>query len=144
MSMQAHESEPKSHHIALVEDDETLALLLKYNFEAAGLHVEWISNGAVALDRLRSDPPDIVVLDWMLPGLAGIEVLRQLRKFTPARYVPVLMMSGRGDPADRARALENGAHVLLGKPFSIQELIDRVRSLLAVAGPVKDLAVKIA
>ncbi len=115
--------------IVLVEDDGNLALLLRYNFEARGYAVCWVSDGTLALDEMRIDPPDAVVLDWGLPGLAGIEILRRMRECTVLCSVPVVMLTARCLPEDRQRALETGANAFLVKPFSIHEVIDVVQRI---------------
>lgn len=115
--------------IVLVEDDRDLALLLRYNFEARGYSVRWIANGSSALGEMRVDAPDAAVLDWGLPGLAGIEVLRRMRECHVLSPVPVLMLTARCLSEDRRRALETGANAFLAKPFSIHEVIDVVQRL---------------
>lgn len=116
--------------IALVEDDESLALLLRYNLEAAGCVVEWNAHGAHALSRLLRDPPDLVVLDWVVPGLSGIEILRQIRLNDRTRTIPVLMLTGRTDREDGLRAKSLGVDAFVAKPFSMADVIARLQELL--------------
>jgi DNA-binding response OmpR family regulator len=113
--------------ILLVEDAHELARLLVRELEAAGHRVRQAADGAAALRLLAEEPPDLVVLDWMLPGMDGLEVLRRLRQ---ASAVPVLMLTARAEEVDRVIGLEVGADDYLTKPFSVRELIARVRALL--------------
>jgi len=115
--------------VTLVEDDEALAGMLRYNMEAAGFAVELIACGLSALARLKDHPPDVLILDWMLPGLSGIEILRRLRASTGTASLPVLMLTGRVEPEDRARALATGATAFVAKPFSVQEIMASVSAL---------------
>ncbi|MBS0243542.1 MAG: response regulator [Proteobacteria bacterium] len=107
--------------IALVEDDPNLTLLLAYNIEATGLLFACSSDGADALASIFAAPPDVVVLDWMLPRLSGIEVLRRIRLDTVTRDCPVIL-TGRTSPEDRRRALDVGATEFIAKPFAISDL----------------------
>ncbi len=117
--------------IALIEDDESLALLLSYNLDAMGYAVEWTAHGAEALKRLLSDPPALVVLDWVMPGLSGIEILRQIRQNAHTRTLPVLMLTARTDREDRRRAHELGVDAFMAKPFAVGDLISRLQHLLS-------------
>ena len=121
--------------IAIVDDDEALALLLAYNIEATGLKADWISNGLDVMARVSSRPPRAIVLDWMLPGQSGLVVLRQLRSCPLTRAIPVLMLTARGEEGDRVRGLTTGADDYVVKPFSVPELIARVQALLRRAKP---------
>ena len=114
----------------IAEDDESLALLLQYNFSSCGYDVEAISNGAAADERLKCAPPDLLILDWGLPTLAGIEVLRRLRTRGGSRYVPVIMLTARCDREQRLRAVSSGVDVFLTKPFSLADLMSHARSLV--------------
>lgn len=129
MVMFAPRSWTRSHSIALIEDDVPLAHLLRYNFEAAGYAVTWHDDGAAALDRILADPPGLVVLDWVLPGLSGIEVLRQMRLHETTRALPVLMLTGCSTPPERSRALRTGADRFLAKPFSVRDVMLALQSL---------------
>lgn len=113
--------------ILLVEDEVELAGILRRELEAAGYQVAYAPGGEQALHRFSSQTPDLVILDWILPGMDGLEVLRQIRKTSA---VPVLMLTARGDPLDRVVGLEVGADDYLIKPFNLPELIARVRALL--------------
>jgi DNA-binding response OmpR family regulator len=113
--------------ILLVEDTPELSALLQRELQAAGYQVRAAARGEQALGLFLAEPPDLVVLDWMLPGIDGMEVLRQMRR---ASLVPVLMLTARGDPIDRVVGLEAGADDYLVKPFNTMELLARVRALL--------------
>ncbi len=117
--------------VVLVEDDDSLALLLLYNLEAIRFSVDRMSRGDVALIALIARPPTLVVLDWMLPGLAGIELLRQLRRNAQTRHVPVLMLTGCASSEDRRRALACGANAFVAKPFAMGELLAKINRLYA-------------
>jgi two-component system phosphate regulon response regulator PhoB len=121
--------------ILIVEDEEPLALLLRYNLEAEGYEVETIARGDDADVRLREAPPDLVVLDWMLPGLSGIELCRRLRARPETKSLPIIMLTARGEESERVRGLATGADDYIVKPFSVPELIARVRALLRRAAP---------
>jgi two-component system phosphate regulon response regulator PhoB len=119
----------------IVEDEESLTLLLRYNLEAEGYEVEAIDRGDEAEVRLRERAPDLVLLDWMLPGLSGIELCRRLRAREETRRLPVIMLTARGEEAERVRGLATGADDYVVKPFSVPELMARVRALLRRAKP---------
>ena len=113
--------------VLLVEDERELARIVARELEAAGFDVRQAYDGETALTTLASRPPDIVVLDWMLPGIDGLEVLRRLRQTSA---VPVLMLTARAEEIDRVVGLEVGADDYLTKPFGARELVARVRALL--------------
>ena len=121
--------------ILIVEDEEPLTLLLRYNLEAEGYEVESVVRGDEAEIRLRENPPDLVVLDWMLPGLSGIELCRRLRAREETQRLPVIMLTARGEEAERVRGLATGADDYIVKPFSVPELLARIRALLRRALP---------
>jgi len=124
-----------SARIMIVEDEEPLALLLRYNLEAEGYEVETVARGDDADTRLREHAPDLVVLDWMLPGLSGIELCRRLRARPQSKALPIIMLTARGEESERIRGLSTGADDYIVKPFSVPELIARVRALLRRAAP---------
>ena len=117
--------------IAVIEDDEHVSMLLCYNLRAAGYEPEACGDGYEALRRLMSAPPALVLLDWMMPGLSGIEILRALRKAPELRGLPVLMVTARTGLEDRNRALGLGVDEVLAKPFSISYVLTRVQALLS-------------
>src|ERR1700730_3294743 len=122
--------------ILVVEDDGRLAATLERVLEAEGHDVELAGDGMEALRRAREHPPDLVVLDIMLPGLDGIAVCRRLR--ATARF-PILLLTALGGTEERVKGLDSGADDYLVKPFAYQELLARVRALLRRAGPADDL-----
>jgi two-component system phosphate regulon response regulator PhoB len=124
-----------SARILVVEDEEPLIEVLRYNLEAEGYQVEAVARGDDADTRLRERTPDLVVLDWMLPGLSGIELCRRLRARPETRSLPIIMLTARGEESERIRGLATGADDYIVKPFSVPELIARVRALLRRASP---------
>ncbi|MEY3551804.1 MAG: phosphate regulon transcriptional regulatory protein PhoB [Pseudomonadota bacterium] len=121
--------------VLIVEDESALALLLAYNLEAEGYLVERCDRGDEAEVRLAENMPDLVILDWMLPGVSGIEICRRLRARDATRQLPVIMLTARGEEGERIRGLSVGADDYVVKPFSVPELMARVRALLRRAAP---------
>lgn len=121
--------------VLIVEDEEPLSLLLRYNLEAEGYTVESCVRGDEAELRLRESLPDLLLLDWMLPGLSGIELCRRLRAREDTERLPVIMLTARGEEAERIRGLSTGADDYVVKPFSVPELMARVRAILRRASP---------
>jgi two-component system phosphate regulon response regulator PhoB len=121
--------------ILIAEDEESLTLLLRYNLEAEGYEVEVVARGDEAELRLREEIPDLVLLDWMLPGLSGIELCRRIRLRRETERLPVIILTARGEESDRVRGLATGADDYVTKPFSVPELLARVRALLRRAKP---------
>lgn len=121
--------------ILVVEDEASLAYLLVYNLEAEGYQVEHVDNGDEAELRLAEAPPDLLILDWMLPGVSGLEICRRLRAREHGRDLPVIMLTARGEESERVRGLSVGADDYVVKPFSTPELMARVRALLRRARP---------
>ncbi|HWV42911.1 phosphate regulon transcriptional regulator PhoB [Pseudorhodoplanes sp.] len=121
--------------ILIVEDEEPLSLLLRYNLEAEGYEVETVARGDDADTRLREAVPDLVVLDWMLPGLSGIELCRRLRTRPETSSLPIIMLTARGEESERVRGLSTGADDYIVKPFSVPELIARIHALLRRTKP---------
>ncbi|WP_237477333.1 phosphate regulon transcriptional regulator PhoB [Lichenibacterium dinghuense] len=122
-------------HILVVEDEQALGTLLSYNLEAEGFSVERAERGDEAELRLGEAVPDLVILDWMLPGVSGLEICRRLRAREATRTLPVIMLTARGEEAERVRGLSVGADDYVVKPFSVPELMARVRSLLRRSRP---------
>lgn len=116
--------------ILVVEDEASLGLLLSYNLEAEGFVVERVERGDEAELRLAESPPDLVILDWMLPGVSGFEICRRLRAREATKTLPVIMLTARGEESERVRGLTIGADDYIVKPFSVPELMARVRALL--------------
>jgi two-component system, OmpR family, phosphate regulon response regulator PhoB len=121
--------------ILIVEDEADLSLLLSYNLEAEGYLVENVERGDEAELRLAENAPDLVILDWMLPGVSGLEICRRLRMRESTRTLPVIMVTARGEEAERVRGLSVGADDYVVKPFSVPELMARVRALLRRSRP---------
>jgi two-component system, OmpR family, phosphate regulon response regulator PhoB len=121
--------------ILLVEDDRALVELLVYHFEREEFEVRTTSDGDEALIMAEESPPDLVILDWMLEGLSGIEVCRRLRRNPETQNVPIIMLTARGEETDRIRGFETGADDYVTKPFSPRELIARVQAVLRRVRP---------
>ncbi len=121
--------------LLIVEDEAALVELLRYNFEKEGFRVSVANDGEAALVSVSEVPPDLIVLDWMLPHISGLEVCRQLRRKAETREVPIIMLTARGEETDRIRGLEVGADDYVAKPFSPSELIARVRAVLRRSKP---------
>ena len=116
--------------ILVVEDEDALSTLLQYNLEKEGYHVSLADDGEEALIAIDERQPDLVVLDWMLPKVSGIEVCRRLRGKPETRNLPIVMLTARGEESDRVRGLDTGADDYLTKPFSMVELTARIRAVL--------------
>lgn len=125
----------RAPRILVVEDEVPLATLLVYNLEAEGYQVEHVDNGDEAELRIAESPPDLMLLDWMLPGVSGLEICRRLRARDTARDMPIIMLTARGEESERVRGLSVGADDYVVKPFSTPELMARVRALLRRARP---------
>jgi two-component system, OmpR family, phosphate regulon response regulator PhoB len=121
--------------ILIVEDEQPLVTLLTYNLEAAGYAVAVEKRGDDAEIAIGENPPDLLVLDWMLPGLSGIELCRRLRQRPATKALPILMLTARGEEADRVRGLATGADDYVVKPFSVAELMARVKALMRRSNP---------
>ncbi len=116
--------------VLVVEDEEAIATLIQYNLEKEGFLVNLIADGEEALELIRHQQPDLVLLDWMLPGLSGIEICERLRDNPDTRGLPIIMLTARGEEDDRVRGLDAGADDYVVKPFSPGELIARIRAVL--------------
>jgi two-component system phosphate regulon response regulator PhoB len=121
--------------ILIIEDESALVVLLRYNLEAEGHEVSVAMTGEEAKLVLEEERPDLVILDWMLPGLSGIEICRQIRARPETRDIPVIMLTARGEEGDRIRGLATGADDYVVKPFSVAELMARVKAILRRAAP---------
>jgi two-component system phosphate regulon response regulator PhoB len=121
--------------ILVVEDEAPLLTLLRYNLERQGFRVEEAADGQEALLRVAEARPDLVLLDWMLPALSGLEVCRQLRRRPGTRDLPIIMVTARGEDQDAVRALDTGADDHIAKPFAMEALLARIRALLRRSGP---------
>jgi len=123
-----------SRRILVVEDDDALCTLLDYNLAAADFTPVIVRDGDEALLRLREETFDLALLDWMLPGTSGIEICRQIRAMPETRALPVIMLTARGEEEDRVRGLDTGADDYVTKPFSVSELMARIRAILRRGG----------
>ncbi len=127
-------SESARQTILIVEDEAPLVTLLRYNLEKQGFTVDEAGDGTEALAKITEAPPDLMLLDWMLPTLSGIELCRQIRRRPATRNLPVIMLTARAEDQDAVRGLETGADDYVTKPFSPEALIARIRALLRRAG----------
>jgi two-component system phosphate regulon response regulator PhoB len=121
---------PKPCHVLVVEDESALAELLKYNLEKEGYRVSVAGDGEEALVVAEESPPDLVLLDWMLPKAPGVEVCRRLRARQETRNTPIVMLTARSEETDRVRGLDIGADDYITKPFSMGELLARLRAVM--------------
>jgi two-component system, OmpR family, phosphate regulon response regulator PhoB len=120
--------------ILVVEDEVPLLTLLRYNLEKQGFRVEEAADGQEALLRIAEARPDLVLLDWMLPQLSGLEVCRQIRRRPATRDLPIIMVTARTEQQDTVRALDTGADDYISKPFAMDGLLARIRALLRRSG----------
>jgi len=124
--------------VLIVEDEAPLVALLRYNLEKEGFAVAEAADGEEALLQIAERKPDAVLLDWMLPLVSGIEVCRQIRRAPATRSMPVIMLTARGEEEDRVRGLNSGADDYVVKPFSLSELVARLRAVIRRAQPNAD------
>ncbi|MCC5995968.1 MAG: phosphate regulon transcriptional regulator PhoB [Oceanicaulis sp.] len=117
-------------HVLIVEDEDALSELLQYNLKKEGFRVSVAADGEEAIMLVEERQPDVVLLDWMLPKISGIEVCRRLRSRQESRNLPIIMLTARGEEADRIRGLDTGADDYIIKPFLMKELFARVRAVL--------------
>ncbi|MBW4093593.1 MAG: phosphate regulon transcriptional regulatory protein PhoB [Proteobacteria bacterium] len=120
--------------VLVVEDEAALATMLRYNLEKQGFRVEEAADGQEALTRIAETQPDLVLLDWMLPALSGLEVCRQIRRRPATRDLPVIMVTARTEDQDAVRGLNTGADDYITKPFNTEALVARMRALLRRSG----------
>jgi two-component system, OmpR family, phosphate regulon response regulator PhoB len=124
-----------SAKVLVVEDEEAISQLLAYNLEREGFRVDVAPDGDEALVAVSEARPDLVLLDWMLPNVSGIELCRQLRARGDTREIPIIMLTARGEEEDRIRGLDMGADDYVTKPFSMSELVARMRAVLRRTAP---------
>src|SRR6478735_942008 len=122
--------------VLVVEDEAALATMLRYNLEKQGFRVDEAADGQEALTRISEAQPDLVLLDWMLPAMSGIEVCRQLRRRPNTRDLPIIMVTARTEDQDAVRALDTGADDYIAKPFAMDSLLARIRALLRRSGTI--------
>ncbi|MEM9355961.1 MAG: phosphate regulon transcriptional regulator PhoB [Pseudomonadota bacterium] len=124
-----------SARVLVVEDELPLAEMLQYNLEAEGFRVSHAETGEDAEMLVAEEEPDLIILDWMLPQVSGIELCRRLRSRPDTRAIPILMLTARGEESDRIRGLSTGADDYVVKPFSLPELMARVKAILRRVAP---------
>jgi two-component system phosphate regulon response regulator PhoB len=122
-------------NILIVEDEADLAVMLRYNLEAEGFRVTAAATGDEAVEAIQQGVPDLILLDWMLPGLSGIELCRRWRAKEETSRVPIIMVTARGEEEERVRGLATGADDYVVKPFSVPELVARIQALLRRSSP---------
>jgi two-component system phosphate regulon response regulator PhoB len=126
---------PKTINILVVEDEEPISLLIKYNLEKEGFNIHQAFDGAEALDKADEIVPDLILLDWMLPEMNGIEVAKEIRSFEFTKKIPIIMLTARSQEEDKLKGFEVGADDYITKPFSPKELVARVKSVLKRTKP---------
>ena len=122
--------------VLIVEDEKALAEILEYNFKKEGYTVDTALDGEIALDKIIFKAPDLIILDWMLPKLSGIELCRKVRTNKKIKNIPIIMLTARGEEKDRLKGLEMGADDYVTKPFSINELLARAKAVLKRIRPI--------
>jgi two-component system phosphate regulon response regulator PhoB len=122
-------------HLLIVEDEDALTVLLEYHLEKEGYRTSRAADGDEALLKIEEDAPDLIVLDWMLPKVSGIEICRRVRSKPRTRDIPIIMLTARSEESDKIRGLDTGADDYLVKPFAMAELTARVRALLRRSRP---------
>lgn len=118
------------HMVMVVEDEEALALLLKYNLEKEGFDVAWEPRGNKALAEIEKNRPSVIILDWMLPEMSGVEICKLVRSKPDIKNIPIIMLTAKGEEEDKIKGLSAGADDYVTKPFSIPELMARVKTQL--------------
>jgi two-component system, OmpR family, phosphate regulon response regulator PhoB len=124
-----------SASILVIEDEEPIQVLLKYNLESEGYRVRSSAQGEDVAFMIAEERPDLILLDWMLPGISGIEVCRLIRAKPESRDIPIIMLTARSEEAEKVRGLATGADDYLVKPFSIPELLMRIKTILRRLNP---------
>jgi two-component system, OmpR family, phosphate regulon response regulator PhoB len=122
-------------YILVVEDEESLSLLIRYNLEKEGFEVNCVFDGASAVEAVEKKLPDLIVLDWMLPEMSGIEVSTEIRNLEYTKEIPIIMLTARSQEADRLKGFSVGVDDYITKPFSPKELVARIRSVLKRSKP---------
>ncbi len=126
--------------VLIIEDDRDIVELVRYNLASEGFQVSAVHDGSTGLAQVKKSPPDLLLLDLMLPKLSGLEVCKEIRRDPTLNRLPILMLTARGDEADRIVGLEMGADDYVTKPFSPRELVARVKALLRRAEPPSEIA----
>jgi len=130
-------------NIFIVEDEKPIITLLQYNLEKEGYKVNFSETGEEAIQSIKKNVPDLVILDWMLPDFSGIEVCKQIKKINKLKNIPVLMLTAKSEEEDKVRGFESGVDDYVTKPFSYKEILLRVKSLLKRTKPslVEDISI---
>lgn len=123
--------------IMIIEDEEDIVTLLRYNLEKEGFETCFVMDGEKAFNSIKINQPTLILLDWMLPGMNGVDICKQVRYDNDLRTVPIIMLTARGEEADKIRGLTVGADDYMTKPFSVPELIARIKALLRRVQPTK-------
>lgn len=121
--------------ISVVEDEKPISTLIQYNLEKEGYKVDIFETGEEGFEHIKKNLPDLVILDWMLPDLSGIDICKQIKKETKLKSIPVIMLTAKSEESDKIRGFETGADDYVTKPFSTKELVLRVQALLKRAKP---------
>ena len=124
-----------SAHIFVVEDEKPIQTLLRYNLEKEGFKVSSSENGEEALSLIKEKKPDLILLDWMLPDLSGIQICQHLKHDKKVKGIPIIMLTAKGEEEDKVKGLESGAEDYLTKPFSFPELLARIKAMLRRVKP---------
>lgn len=122
--------------VLIVEDEEALIEPLKYNFTKEGYIVDTALDGEIALDKIFNKPPELILLDWMLPKISGMDLCKRIRNNKETKNIPIIMLTARGEENDRIQGLEMGADDYVTKPFSINELLARAKAVIKRARPI--------
>ena len=122
--------------VLIVEDEEALIEPLKYNFTKEGYIVDTAQDGEIALDKIFNKPPELILLDWMLPKISGMDLCKRIRNNKETKNIPIIMLTARGEENDRIQGLEMGADDYVTKPFSINELLARAKAVIKRARPI--------
>ena len=122
-------------HVFIAEDETSIISLLKYNLEKEGHKVDYCENGEDALKQIKLKHPDLILMDWMLPDLSGVDICKNLKKDKKFNDIPIIMLTAKGEEEDKLKAFETGADDYVTKPFSQKELNARIKSLLRRAKP---------
>ena len=124
-----------SVHIFVVEDEKSIQTLLRYNLEKEGFKVSSSENGEEALSLIKEKKPDLILLDWMLPDLSGIQICQYLKHDKKVKAIPIIMLTAKGEEEDKVKGLESGVEDYLTKPFSFPELLARIKAMLRRVKP---------
>lgn len=125
----------KTPYILIVEDEEPISLLIQYNLEEEGFETAQAFDSDQTFEIIEQRTPDLIIMDWMLPGQSGIEIVKELKEYDATKKVPVIMLTAKSEEADKLQGFDTGADDYLTKPFSPKELIARIRSVLKRSKP---------